>query len=334
MNLAGDLQQARAWSRVRADMAEIPTVVCRLLGTRPGLFDALRRAPHPPAGIVLLACGSSEHAARYGASLLERTTAQPVSLLSTAESIGSDDFHGFIAVGLSRSGETEDVVSGLAAFRRAGALAIGVTARRVSPVAATSDVVIDLCTEHEESGLATTTVVASLTAMGLLADVLAGGSWSTADWLRLVSSLEAVLDDADASQRAASLLRPTDSPVCLGRDLLHPIAAEAAWALATAANMPAQARASMPFGPDAPVGPGRPVIGFASLGPAGDETRHELDRAGLMSRVLLVDQSPPSDVSLPGGVRPALIPITAAVRAHQIALASALQRTGAQSFPD
>jgi len=323
--------RAQPRSLMAAEMAETPVVLHHLLGTRPGLFDALRRAPRPLAGIVLLGRGSSEYAARYGRHLLELTTGRPAALLPPDRSgpTRRDSYRGYLAVGVSPSGETEEIVDGLAELRRAGALTVGLTARISSPLSSTADIVVDLCSGIERSVQATKTFVASLAGLALLADVLGDGIWSLSDWRRLIASIEALLDDPLPAARAAARLQPGDHIACVGQGLLRPVAGDAALKLRTAAQLTADAhwQGSGSEGPVAGTDQRRPVIGFADLAPDGDDTRRLLEGVVRLGGgpTILVDQAPGADVPLPADVRPALLPPAAALRAQQLALAAALQ---------
>lgn len=318
-------------SHMAAEMAETPAVLQRLLRTRPELLESLRRAPRPLAGIVLVGRGSSEHAALYGRYLLEMATGRPATIFppSLARTTVPGAYQGFLAVGISQSGETEDVVDALAALRRAGAVTVGLTAQPVSPLAGLADIPVDLCTGPELAVPATKTFVASLAALALVADGLRGGIWSPGDWTRLVGAVAAVLDDPVPPGLAAGRLAPGDTVACVARGVLRPVASEAALKLQEVALLQADGHSTISFhhGPIAAIGPERPMIGFASAGPAGDDTRNLLGRLSVAGgRTILVDQSPAADIPLPAGVRRSLLPLVAAVRAQQLALAVAVRR--------
>jgi glucosamine--fructose-6-phosphate aminotransferase (isomerizing) len=312
-----------------AEMDEIPSTLRRLLATRPALADGLRAAPHPPAGFVLVGRGSSEHAAHYGRYLLEVATRRPASLFppSLADSAGAYDGH--VAVGISQSGETADVVAALEALRHAGAFAVALTARPASPLGTAADVVVDLCTGPERAVPATKTFVASLAALALVAGQLGVAPWALDGWGWVIGAIENILADTDPVQRAAARIGPNDFVACVGHRLLKPVAREAALKLQEAALVQADSHSSISFhhGPIATVGPDRPLIGFALSGPDGDDTRRLLRRVRLWgSQTVLVDESAAADLPLPPGLPAALLPLAAAVRAQQLALAVGLRR--------
>src|ERR1700754_1127289 len=103
-------------SDMRREMAEQPDVLARVLSRR--LEVGLAR----PAGVLIVARGSSDHAAVYGRYLLELATRRPVALAAPSlfTRYGAQtDASGWLVVGGRQSGaapEIVDVVEG----RRAG----------------------------------------------------------------------------------------------------------------------------------------------------------------------------------------------------------------------
>jgi glutamine---fructose-6-phosphate transaminase (isomerizing) len=332
MTLARIQNRGRLGARMAAEMAEAPGAVRRLLEERHSLVEALRPVPRTLAGVVLLGRGSSEHAALYGRYLLEIATGRPASLFppSLAATTGTaGTYRGHLAVAVSQSGETADVVAALRTLSGAGALTVALTARPDSPLGTSADIVVDLRTGMEEAVPATKTFVASLAALALIGEVLGVVPWSPVGWEQLIKGLHGLLADPGPVDRAVVRLGPNDTVACVARNLLRPIAGEAALKLQEAALLQADAHSSISFhhGPVAAVGPDRPVIGFASAGPWGDDTRRLLHRVRLYgSQTILVDQSAEADVPLPPAVPAGLLPLAAAVVAEQIALACAVQR--------
>jgi glucosamine--fructose-6-phosphate aminotransferase (isomerizing) len=312
-----------------AEMDEIPSVLRRLLAGRSALAEALQAAPLAPAGFVLLGQGSSEHAALYGRYLLEMGTRRPASLFPPSLAGAAGAYRGYVAVGISQSGETTDIVAGLEALRDAGAFPVALTARPDSPLAAAAAVVVDLGTGRERAVPATKTFAASLAALALLADIFGVVPGAIDGWGWMIGAVEDVLADPVPPERAAARIGPNDGVACVGRSLLKPIAREAALKLQEAALVQADAHSSISFhhGPIATAGPDRPVVGFAADGPDGDDTRRLLRRVRLWgSQTILIDQSATADIPLPPRIPPALVPVPAAVRAQQLALAVALRR--------
>jgi glucosamine--fructose-6-phosphate aminotransferase (isomerizing) len=311
------------------EMHETPAALRRLLATRSRIAAALRDVPRPPAGFVLVGRGSSEHAALYGRYLLEMGTRRPASLFPPSLAGAAGAYQGYVAIAISQSGETADVVTALEALAQAGAFTVGLTAWPDSPLGSAADVVIDLCTGPERAVPATKTFVASLAALALVAETLGIVPWAPEGWGEMIGAVDEVLADQASPERASVRFGPNDSVACVGRGLLKPVAREAALKLQEAALLHADAYSAISFhhGPIATAGPDRPLIGFAGTGPGGDDTRRLLRRVRLWgSQTVLVDQSPTADVPLPADVPIGLLPLPAAVRAQQLALAVALRR--------
>lgn len=312
-----------------AEMRETSAALRRLLAARSTIAGALGAIPGPAAGFVLVGRGSSEHAALYGRHLLEMSTRRPASLFPPSLTGAAGVYRGYVAVAISQSGETADVVSTLDALQGAGAFTVALTAWPESPLAATADLVIDLRTGPERAVPATKTFVASLAALALMAEILGTVPWAPEGWGQMIGAVDEVLDDPAPAERAAARLGPNDAVACVGRGLLKPIAREASLKLQEAALVHADAFSTIGFhhGPIATAGPDRPVVGFAEAGPGGDDTRRLLRRVRLWgSQTVLVDQSPDADLPLPLGVPSGLLPLPAAARAQQLALAVALRR--------
>src|ERR1051325_7965318 len=128
--MAGELE--------RAEMAEQPRGLERLIGRRDALCDSLRPLGDPtPAGIVLIARGSSDNAAIYGRYLLELAVGRPVALAAPSLVPPYDprvDATGWLAVALSQSGETPEIVSVFERYLAAGARGIAGTKKPPSPL--------------------------------------------------------------------------------------------------------------------------------------------------------------------------------------------------------
>src|SRR5215218_4817219 len=111
-----------------ADMAAQPAVLRGLAERRAEVIASLRGPP--PAGVVIVARGSSDYAAIFGRYLLEAATGKPVALaapsLQTLYGVESK-LAGWLAVGISQSGRTPEIATVLGRYRRAGARTLAIT---------------------------------------------------------------------------------------------------------------------------------------------------------------------------------------------------------------
>src|ERR1700684_1901042 len=106
-----------------AELAEQPAVLGRLADRHPADRDRVRAAlPPGHAGTVLLARRSAPHLAALAAPSLHPRHQADV------------DYRGYLAVALSQSGATPEVVQTAAAMRRAGAVVVGITNEGGSPL--------------------------------------------------------------------------------------------------------------------------------------------------------------------------------------------------------
>ena len=92
-----------------------------------------------PAGIVIVARGSSDYAAVFGRYLLEAATGMPVALaapsLQTLYGV-EPRVEGWLAIAISQSGRTPEIATVLERFAAAGARTIAITNDPTSPLAA------------------------------------------------------------------------------------------------------------------------------------------------------------------------------------------------------
>jgi glutamine---fructose-6-phosphate transaminase (isomerizing) len=317
-------------SRMAADMAAQPETLRRLAARRRELANALR-GPEP-AGIVVVARGSSDYAAIFGRYLLEMATGRPVALaapsLQTLYGI-EPRISGWLALGISQSGRTPEIATVLERYRRAGARTVAVTNDPASPLAATADVHVALGAGEESAVPATKTFTAQLVAMAVVAEALGRVPWGAADWERLPEHVAEVLSDPTPAERAAKVLRNADELVAVARGLLMCVALEAALKLREASGVRAEGWSVADFrhGPMTIVQGDLPLLAVSATGPAAadvEELATELERA--RTPVVRVADRPDADLPYPPGLAEALCAVPAAVRAQQLALALALNR--------
>ena len=129
--------------------------------------------------IVLVARGSSDNAALFGRYLLEITTGIPVAL--AAPSVHT--LYGArlrlgraVVVGVSQSGEGEDINRVLEGARSSGAFTVGITNEAGSSMTGLVDETLLMHGGRERSVAATKTYTGQLLHFYMLADALAGGA--------------------------------------------------------------------------------------------------------------------------------------------------------------
>ena len=315
------------------EMGEQPAVLRDLQRRREDIAAALEPLRRRSlAGVVIIARGSSDHAAIYGRYVLELAARRPVSLAAPSLHTryrAQTDYAGYLAIAVSQSGHTPEIVDVLQAVRAAGAATVAVTNDPHSPLAAAADAAILLGAGDERAVPATKTFTAQLAAVALVAEALGPVPWTGDDWERIPGLIEELLADAAPATGAAELLGETDELVAVGRGYLMCIAFEAALKLREAAGVRAEGWSAADFrhGPMTVARGDIPLLAVSAPGPAAadvEELADELQRGG--TSVLRL--SGRSDARLP---YPAVLPeplcaLPAAVRAQQLALAVALRR--------
>lgn len=256
-----------AQSIMFAEAAEAPDVVARQLAANRPLLQAfgntLRAAT--PSTVVTFARGSSDHAATYLKHLVETR----VGLLVTSASPSvSSVYHaapamtGALAIGLSQSGRSPDLLAAMAAARDTGARTMAMVNAPDSPLAALADVALPLHAGPETSVAATKSFIALLAASAALVS-----AW-TSD-----AALDTALDDlphllarswqSDWSALVDALVDARGLYV-IGRGPSLGIAQEAALKLKETCGLHAEAfsAAEVRHGPIALVGPDLPLLIF------------------------------------------------------------------------
>jgi glucosamine--fructose-6-phosphate aminotransferase (isomerizing) len=264
-----------------------------------------------------VARGSSDHAASYFAYLAMLRLGVPVvslpmSLVTLHRAPLS--VSGQLALALSQSGESPDLVDTMSALRAAGATTAALVNRTESPLANRSEWVVPLCAGDERSVAATKSYITALTAIARLV-----GHWQRDE--RMLSSIASLPDRLEAAARvdgghAIEALVGAERAMVVGRGLGFTVALESALKLKETCVVQAEAfsSAEVRHGPMALIDEGYPLIVFALRGP---EQAGLIDLAremrGRGARVTLV--APPdvddSDVRLVVADDPVLDPILA-----------------------
>src|SRR5919108_5349424 len=160
-----------------ADMAPQPEVLRGLASRRAEIVSAL--AGPEPAGIVVVARGSSDYAAIFARYLLEAVGGRPVALAAPSLVTlyrGEPRLAGWLALGISQSGRTPEIATVLERYRAAGARTVAVTNDPDSPLARSADAAVGLGAGEEGAVPATKTFTAELVAVARVAEAPRGGA--------------------------------------------------------------------------------------------------------------------------------------------------------------
>ena len=160
-------------TRMATEAAEAPAVIDRLLREQRGALERIGAdlRANPPRAILTVARGSSDHAATYLKHIVEARGGVLVASFSpsTASVYGSaPDAAGMLAVALSQSGASPDLLASMAAARSAGARTLALVNVADSPLAQSADSMVALGAGPERSVAATKSFLAMLAASAAL----------------------------------------------------------------------------------------------------------------------------------------------------------------------
>jgi glutamine---fructose-6-phosphate transaminase (isomerizing) len=263
-------------SRMHEELREAPAVVARQLARDSDRVQAIGRALReaPPASILTLARGSSDHAAHYLAYLVmarlgQLVTSLPMSLITLHGAKLRTE--GLLAIALSQSGQSPDLIEPLRELGARGARTLALVNDATSPLAHAAQWPLPLHAGEELSVAATKSYVAQLVAGARLVATWQDDARLLAGLASLPAALEAALGHADAwCDAALPLLRHAERLYVIGRGTGLAIALEAALKLKEVCGLQAEALsgAELKHGPLALIEPGFPVLIFAPRGPA------------------------------------------------------------------
>jgi fructoselysine-6-P-deglycase FrlB-like protein len=231
-------------SRMRVEIGEQPDALRRTFDAllpQVGELEALGRAT---GQVLFIARGSSDNAAVYGQYLCSVHAGRLATLASPslATVYGADlDLHGVLAVAVSQSGATEEIVRTLEWARRCGARTVAVTNAPGSPLAGLADIALITRAGRELAVPATKTYTTQLAAMAVLALSLrrrptadpvvpdALGDLDPAEALAGVpDAVGAMVEVAPAAEALAGRLTGAETLVVSGRGFAYSTALELA----------------------------------------------------------------------------------------------------------
>jgi glucosamine--fructose-6-phosphate aminotransferase (isomerizing) len=319
-------------SLMRREIAEAGDAAARFIASNAAALRALgaRLGALDPPVLATIARGSSDHCALYLKYLVEVAIGVPCA--SIGPSIASLyraplKLEGALAVSISQSGRSPDIVAMQSAARMAGAFTLALVNEVDSPLAREAEALLPLCAGQERSVAATKSTIA-----GLVAAVSLVAAWKDDEKLAAgLARLPDLLNRQDAPPPAAmiELVARAKSAFVLGRGATLPIAAEAALKLKETCAIHAEAfsSAEVLHGPAALVGPEFLVIAFVPQDEARAGLEDTLDRLSKMgARVLRVDEGAVDAVDRLGHAAidpPSLAPIAMIHRFYRLAEAVA-----------
>ncbi|HEY7485372.1 MAG TPA: SIS domain-containing protein [Streptosporangiaceae bacterium] len=158
-------------SRMRAEIAEQPAALRRTFDALLPTVSDIELLARDTRQVLFIARGSSDNAAVYGRYLTEAHTGRLATL--AAPSIATTyqrtlDLSGVLAVAISQSGRTEEIVETLDWAARCGARTVAVTNGAGSPLAAAAEVALITQAGDELAVPATKTYTTQLAALAVI----------------------------------------------------------------------------------------------------------------------------------------------------------------------
>jgi glucosamine--fructose-6-phosphate aminotransferase (isomerizing) len=237
----------------------------------------------PIQRVVLVACGTSYHAALIGRTMVERLAGLPADVALASEFRYSDLIlgPGTLLVALSQSGETADTIGALKAGRQLGARALSITNVVGSAISRESDGVLYTHAGPEIGVASSKTFTATLAACYMLALAMGrmrghlsevDGRKRVEDLLEMPRLMESALTADAAAAVLAQKLSAYEHLLYLGRGIHYPVALEGALKMKEISYLHAEGYAAgeMKHGPIALIDDRMPVIAIAPRDPSYD----------------------------------------------------------------
>lgn len=251
------------------EIAEQPATFTATIDHLWPLRDDIARLSEGRRHILFISRGTSDNAAVFGQYLLATEAGRLATLASPslATAYGASlDLSDVLAIGISQSGGTQEIVETLDWAKRHGAATIAITNGQDSPLAATADLALVTKAGDELAVPATKTFTAQLGAVAVATSAL-NPHGITRDMLDDVSAAIAqLLASAPVMAEWATELAEHDRIIVTGRGLASSIALELALKMKEACDVTTVglSYADLLHGPIALVRPGTPVIVIAS----------------------------------------------------------------------
>jgi len=232
-------------SRMRVEIAEQPEALRRTFEALLPQVDELRALARDTRQVLFIARGSSDNAAVYGQYLCSARAGRLASL--AAPSLATVyaarlDLHGVLAVAVSQSGATEEIVTTLDWAQAHGARTVAITNQPGSPLTEAADVSLVTRAGDERAVPATKTYTTQLAAMAVLATALSAGRGGGIDLRalgRVPEEVAGMLEVAPAAAELAERLAGVDTLVVSGRGFAYSTALELALKLKEACYLTA-----------------------------------------------------------------------------------------------
>jgi glucosamine--fructose-6-phosphate aminotransferase (isomerizing) len=261
--------------RVAADGDKI--VLGGILDVMPRLVEARR--------VIIVACGTSWHAALVGEYLLEEYARVPVEVEYASEFRYRDPIvgEGDLVIAISQSGETADTLAAIRRVKGTGATCLGICNVAGSSISRETEAGVYTRAGIEIGVASTKAFTSQITVLAMMAFLLGSKRrvLDAAEYRALVSELTrvpemiaTVLEQEGRIKEIAELYKESPNALFLGRGILFPVALEGALKLKEISYIHAEGypAAEMKHGPIALVDERMPVFAIATSDKLYDKT--------------------------------------------------------------
>lgn len=260
-------------SYLELEISEQPQVIERLLAretnTAAQIADAVRG--FKPAFVHIAARGTSDNAARYAQYLFGIHAHMPVALATPSVHTlygTSPDLSRALVLGISQSGQSEDIRRVLDDARAQGALTVSITNDPASPLAQNADYHLDLGAGREVAVAATKSYTAQLAAVALLATALVPDSARSNELVQIPAAMRETLESARSIESWVARYRYIEHLAVIGRGYNYATAFEVAQKVRELCYITCEEYSEADFrhGPIAIIDRGYPVMVIAPQG--------------------------------------------------------------------
>lgn len=258
---------------LKSEIFEQPRILAKLLESQ---WERVQEIAHELKKrdfnyIFLVARGTSDNAGRYAQYLLGAHNQIPMAL--AAPSIftvygNPPKLTGALALGISQSGRSPDIIQVIEEARRQGQPTLTITNNIDSPFAQAAEFTLDTCAGEEKAIAATKSYTTQLMMIAMLSAALEGNPERYKQLCKVPEYIEQVLAQDDAIRALSMQFADMDHCVVLGRGYNYATAYEWALKLKEITYVVAEPYSSADFvhGPIAMVDKGFPVLVIAPDG--------------------------------------------------------------------
>ena len=250
---------------MRREIDEQPVALAQTIEALRPLVGELRRTARDCRHVLFIARGSSDNAAVYGQYLCAVRGGRLGTLASPSVATAYRarvDLDGVLAVAVSQSGATEEIVEAMAWAAACGARTVAVTNVAGSPLAEAADVALVTRAGRERAVPATKTYSTQLAALAVLGLALGDDDAALAGLDEVPDAVAEALSAEPAAAALAERLTYVDRLVVTGRGYASSTALELALKLKEACYVSASglSYADLLHGPIALVDPATPTL--------------------------------------------------------------------------